>query len=90
MYLYLQPCDTFSLCTFIFNLMLLFFMYLHLQHDTFSLCTCIFFLMILSLYVLVSLPDDGRMNDRHMYKIIINERTVFVRCVVWVRMILTN
>ena len=97
----------FSLCTCIFNLMILFmylylqpddtffFMYLYLQLDDtflyvlvssalwyFSLCTFIFNLMILSLFVRVSLPDDGRMNDRHMYKIIINERTVFVCCVV--------
>jgi hypothetical protein len=50
-----------------------------------------FFYITLSLYILVSLPDDGRMNDRHMsYEIIITERTVFVFCVVWVTMLLTN
>jgi hypothetical protein len=50
-----------------------FFMYLYLQPD------------VLSLYVLVSLPDDGRMNDRHMsYKIMSGF------CVLWVRVLLTD
>ena len=80
-----------SLCIVSSTWWYFFFIYSYLQpDDTFSLYTYILNLMILFLYALVPLPDDGRMNDRHIYRTIINERKVLVRCVVWVRMLLTS